>query len=137
MDYNMNQRERDGKLNFPTQIYSDGEDFNSSYHGGIRHFDGLNSETLDWLIENSFADPRECQNDAPIIDDIAAFMRKHPEFTAHGYAVDKGRDDYRPSLEGVDYSGKVTSSLTAAFVDLFGHADELTVNEVSLSCWFD
>ena len=105
-------------------------------HGGIRYYNGLTVQKLKILIENNFADPEECQNLAPSIGEIYAFMQKYPEYTAHGYAVSIDRHDYRVSIEGVE-KGSTFKSIEEFedYMNVFRFCDEF--NPATMRCWFD
>ena len=107
------------------------------YHfGGIARFEGLDVETLKWLLEHNFADPDETQNDSPTIEEFLDFMERHPEFTAHGYAVTDKRDDYRISIEGVETNETPADRETIFdFMGWFRFADELQLDPPY--CWYD
>lgn len=105
--------------------------------GGMQRFAKLDVFTLESLVNEGFADPTDAQNSAPTLGDILNFMKQHPGFTCHGYAVDAKREDYRISIEGVDYQGNPTIEQIVAFVKLFRFADELVIEEDELYCWFD
>lgn len=105
--------------------------------GGIRRFSRLGYETLESLVLMGFADIDDTQNDAPSLGEIRDFLLDNPGFTAHGYAVSESREDCRISLEGVEFLGTTTVAQVTAFQAMFGHADELTISNDRLHCWFD
>ena len=112
----------------------------SQYLGGIRHFKRLNVERLTQLIDNGFVDLTDRQNEAPSIRRIYGFMKKYPNYLAHGYVVDVNRGDYRLSIEGVERGdctedGKIPHKEVYDFYELFHLADEY--DEVNMYCWFD
>ena len=98
---------------------------------------GLTLAALEELVARNFIDLEEQQNDAPTVREILEFMRKHPTFTAHGYAIDKSRDDYRVSIEGVMATDFSVEKDLFAFIELFRFADEFDVSPEQLYCWFD
>lgn len=104
--------------------------------GGIRHFEGLNVKKLKQLLDLNFADPEETQNFAPTIIEIYEFMKKYPEYTAHGYTVVDTRDDYRVSIEGVE-KGNPSDSVEEFqdYMNLFSGMDEFDTS--TMRCWFD
>ena len=115
-----------------------GEPYNKEkYLGGCRHFNKMSLTTLNKLIEKNFADINDCQNCAPSIGEIKRFLKRNPECWCHGYAVSTDRDDYRVSIEGVQYQGTVGKDLIIDFVNTFRYADELEVGEYGIYCWFD
>lgn len=102
----------------------------------IKYYEGLTAAGLDTLIKERFADNNECQNCCPCIKEINKFLHEHPNFTAHGYIVTPRRPDYRVSIEGVE--GKDCNAKDIEdFIDLFGDADDLTVEGGVCYCWFD
>lgn len=108
-----------------------------AYMGGIRRFKNLTYEELVKLRDCNFLDPYDAQNYAPTIEEIMEFMKNHSGFTAHGYVVSPERSNYRLSIEGVEKEGNITNSDKGAFIELFGDADELTMDDNWLYCWFD
>lgn len=112
-----------------------GENYTPEFYDVMR-FDGLTLSQLEKLIEGNFIDLTESQNYAPSIGEIYDFMKKYPEYTAHGYTVHKYRNDYRVSLEGVE-KGKPADSLEEMkdFAELFKYADDF--NAAEMYCWFD
>ena len=109
----------------------------SKYGGGVRDFDGLTYRGCQQLLELHVIDPGETQNDSPSVGEIAEFLKKHPNFTAHGYAVSRERDDYRVSFEGVECGEGYTLSDVQDFFSLFKYPDSLTVDEHGMYCWYD
>lgn len=126
MDMNRDQSARDAML-----IFSD-----EGYIGGVRHFHLLNAETLKALIAQGFADPQDAQNLAPNLGEMLKFLEAHPTFTAHGYAVDGVRTDYRISIEGVN-SEKHSRQDMLDFIDTFKNADDVRVGLDWCFCWYD
>ena len=107
-----------------------------AYMGGVRHFENLSLSKLERLIECNFIDLDDRQNLAPPVREIYDFMKKYPDYTAHGYTVSIMRDDYRVSLEGVSKSnGAKSAEELEDFMRLFKDADE--VDTSSMYCWFD
>lgn len=115
-----------------------GERFNEEkYLGGIRYFEDLKLEALDQLVKEGYLDVEDAQNAAPTAGEIIEFIRKYPDYTAHGYAVSFRRDDCRVSLEGVAKNFPATSiNEFEDFMSLFKDADEIQV-EAQMYCWFD
>ncbi len=113
------------------------------YDGGIARYEGLNAERLGQLVAEGFADPEECQNDAPSIGKFLAFMRREPRALAHGYVVSPQRSDCRVSVEGLRLSftenddGKERARLTRAFTNMCAGADEFRVDSDTLYAWWD
>jgi len=107
------------------------------YLGGIRSFDGVTYEAYHELITANAIDPDDAQNCAPTAGEIGEFLRDHPNFTAHGYAVSPKRDDYRVSFEGVSCDSAYSQNDLLDFVNLFRFADEFSIEPNYLYCWFD
>lgn len=105
--------------------------------GGIKRFEGATFDTLRDLERRNFLHAEEAHNGAPSIGEIMAFLYRHPDFTAHGYAVDPERDDYRISLEGVSLDRKPSFEELSDFARAFRHADDFRIAEDGLFCWFD
>lgn len=106
--------------------------------GGVRRFECLSAKGMEQLIALGYADPDERQNDAPSIQQIFEFCKKHPEFTMHGYAVECKRPDCRISIEGVEgMSSLYSQDAERDFLKLFKDADELIFDEDQAYCWFD
>jgi hypothetical protein len=64
-------------------------------------------------------------------------MKNHPKVTAHGYVVTHEREDYRTSIEGLSFDGKVSKKLLLDFVHLCRQADEFVADERRLYSWWD
>ena len=81
---------------------------------------------------------RDEWNDCPGVDAMfLPFLRRNPEFTAHGYAVDWNREDARISLEGVQRLAPFSKKEMADFIQTFNGADEIDASEEYLYCWYD
>ncbi len=113
-----------------------GEFDRSKYMGGCRRFKGVDLETLDWLLENDFIDPKETQNYSPTVADFREFLKENPTYTVHGYCVIDTRDDYRMNIEGVerDYPAETITELER-FIDFNKDADELDYKDYMYSWW--
>ena len=111
-----------------------GEPYNKSDYkfGGIVRFREMDLETLDTLFKENFIDPNETQNDSPTTLEIFEFMKAHPDFTCHGYAVSPERDDYRISIEGVEYHGELNVDMMIDFLQMFRFADSLQIDREEL-----
>jgi hypothetical protein len=107
------------------------------YMGGIARYQGLTKTKLELLINNNFVDMDGRQNDSPSISEFYEFMKDHPEVKAHGYVVDSSRDDYRVSIEGLEFSGPVSIATMSDFVQLCRYADEFTCEQNALYSWWD
>jgi hypothetical protein len=120
-------------------VYGGAIEWKDHGFGGIARFHGLKIDALHKLIDENFANPEDRQNFAPSISEFAEFMENHPEFNAHGYIVHPSRDDYRVSIEGLQYTGELTNELIADFSDLCRDADDFTIDidTNTLYSWWD
>lgn len=107
------------------------------YSGGIRRFEDLSYRDYEELLYLNVIDPDDRQNLAPTAKEIAEFLRSHPDFRAHGYAVSPERGDYRVSLEGVCCTEEYSLQDVIDFFELFKDPDEIKVEKNCLSCWYD
>lgn len=107
------------------------------YCGGCRRFDGVNYDDCVELLNLGVIDPEDQQNEAPPVEDIVKFLKNHPNFKAHGYAISPKRDDYRVSFEGVECGKHYTLEDVWDFFELFTYPDELSVGRDGMRCWFD
>ena len=107
------------------------------YVGGIRRFEGVSYDDCQELYRLCVLDPTDRQNSAPCVKDIVEFLRAHPNFRAHGYAVSPKREDYRVSFEGVSCNKNYTLEDVWDFFDLFTYPDELRIDKDGIYCWFD
>jgi len=114
-----------------------GIDSDDTYLGGTAEYYGLTIDKLNQLLEENFIDPYERQNDSPTVDEFREFLRDCPEVTAFGYAVHKRRDDYRVSIEGVEFTGPVSMVTMLEFVKLCRYADEFECTQTRLRAWWD
>ena len=108
----------------------------AKYGGGVEYFNGLTAATLRKLIDEKFADPEECQNSSPSIQEFLDFMEEHPGFTAHGYAVTLKREDYRVSIEGIEGKG-IKREDVDEFIQAHRFADDFSFENGRCYCWYD
>ena len=136
-EMNMDQELRDSKLIRPEWVMKHGGSY-VGYMGGIMHFEDMDYDTLQWMVDNRFADPDKYQNDAPAIKDFLIFLKSRPNFRAIGHVVDKDRDNYRLSVEGV--TGIELSDTDQLEFALFARqADEFDLDAETRTCraWWD
>ena len=107
------------------------------YLGGVRRFTDFSYDDYEALLNLGVIDPDDCQNQAPSVFAIAGFLRDHPNFCAHGYAVSPDRDDYRVSLEGVECNGEYSLEDVWDMCSVFLYPDELIISPGLIRCWFD
>jgi hypothetical protein len=105
--------------------------------GGNRHFRGVSVATLKQLVAHNYADPDGSQNLSPTLGQFIAFLEEFPYVEAHGYAVSPLREDYRVTVEGLEYSAPVSQQLRRKFEEMNGRADELICSDERLFCWYD
>jgi hypothetical protein len=110
--------------------------YSSSGIGGVRSFKGLTLKALERLTRLGFANG-EPWNDCPGNTAFLEFLRKHPSWTAHGYAVSPEREDMRVSVEGLEKAGRIGAREKLAFYKAFGRADEFEASESYARCWYD
>lgn len=109
----------------------------SRYCGGIRRFEGVSYADCQELLNLTVIDPKGRQNNAPTAEEIVGFLKDHPGFTAHGYAVSPKRDDYRVSFEGVECGEGYDLQDVWDFFDVFPYPDEYSVTPEGICCWYD
>ncbi len=115
------------------QIIFGRDDMSSDYAG----FSRMTLDTLKKLFDEKFIDGDDSQNDAPTASEMLKFMESHPGFTAHGYAIGHMRDDYRVTIEGLEYVGEYSKETLMDFSEFARLADEFIVNKAALYFWFD
>lgn len=103
------------------------------WSGGIKHYENLDYDTLKYLIEKGYANKDDCQNSCPSIGTIFEVMERNPGLTAHGYFVERERDDDRISIEGVD--GPCSKEDAKIFEDADDYIYDYEDGE--LYCWYD
>lgn len=123
-----------------------GEDYNKeSYMGGIRYFDGIDYDTLSWLVDSGYADPDDCQNSSPSIGD---FLNDTDIYKANvsfdGYAVSPERNDYRVSIDTINIIVPFDDAeMLSYFIELYHSADEFTLypdavtKTYNMRAWWD
>ena len=107
------------------------------YLGGCQSFEHLTLGQLMLLLDEEFVDPEECQNCSPDTMAFKSFLETYPEATVHGYIVSPSRNDYRVTIEGAEYHGEVSRQMLFDFVEMFRYADDFSISDESLYCWFD
>lgn len=127
--------------------------YSSYYVGGIRRFNKLSLEQLQQLVKEDFIDTEDYFNGCPTVGEFLKFVNgikqyvaENPDYTSDdfdiyfiGYAVDISRDDYRVTIEGVEYSSryKVDREIMIKFMDFAKSADELDVTDTKGRAWWD
>jgi len=108
--------------------------------GGIVRFKNLSFDQVKQLMEEKFLNPDDQQNSAPTCGEFFSLISKHPQMRAHGYAVTPNREDYRVSIEGVEFRGLITEEIKDSIIKYeLNDADvfELSIREGYLYCWWD
>jgi hypothetical protein len=105
--------------------------------GGIRRFGGLPLVVLQALIDQHFVDLSEWNNCPGVADMFLPFLKRNPQFTAHGYVVLSSRDDTGVTVEGVEKSGHLTKAEIIDFANTFHRADEIHLTTDYARCWYD
>lgn len=123
------------------------EDYKPENYGSrgslTRHFEDMPLDIAETLIKQGFLDPEETQNESPTVAEFIEFAKEHPDgnFTFHGYVVGPERDDCRVSFEGIEgISDKISKDTMVDFSKMFladYHADDITIEENRLYCWYD
>lgn len=108
-----------------------------SYTFGLALFSYLNGETLQRLVDEGYAKPDDAQNNSPTLGAFLRLMKDHPAFTANGYAVQAERYDCRVTITGQDLRGKPSPQDLEVFKIISEGADERTIAENRLYCWWD
>jgi len=136
-DFNTDQELRDSKLITPEWVKNQGYHDENWYHGGLRHFNDMDYDTLQWMVDNRFADLEERQNDGPTIKSFLRYLKDRPNFSVIGYVVDSSRNDYRLSVDGITATDLSVDD-KEFFSTIFGRwADEYELNDESARAWWD
>jgi hypothetical protein len=132
--YNQDSRTRD------TIIFGKPIDWDNDL-GGAYYFDELTVEQLEQLVNQQFADPAERQNFSPTLGDFLAFAQtqksKGFEFTFEGYVISPKREDYRVSIDGIQFQGDCSYQVITDFHAIAYNADELDIDPTFIRAWWD
>lgn len=94
-------------------------------------------KVLDQLITNGFVE-MDAWNDCPGVAQVfLPFLRRHPSFTAHGYAVSWERGDTRITVEGIEKAHTLAKDEINDFTSTFNGADEIQLTDNYARCWYD
>lgn len=109
------------------------------YVGGIRRFDELTLREIEELDDLGIVDLNDSQNDSPTAGEIIDFLksRKTDGWYVHGYCVGPDRSDFRISFEGVGKRSAPSKQDIIDFAMMFRWADEFSIDEDGLRCWYD
>lgn len=122
------QKERDALLQPYLSISADPNQ--------ILYFRNLPLKVLEILVTRDFVDMNPW-NDCPGTNRFLGFMRRHPNFTAHGYAISFRREDHRITIEGLECQNPLTHNDIVDFCGNFCEADEFQVSNSYARCWYD
>jgi hypothetical protein len=128
-EYNQDDKERQRIIGFHQCRDKDTYD--------CMRFSELTVEDLEELVEKKFADPEMNQNDSPTIGEFLEFVKENPGFTLHGYIITPNRNDYRVSIEGLQFLGEASKATILAFTNFVQGADEIEANDQVLYAWWD
>ena len=104
----------------------------------LSRFRGLPLDVLEKLVAHGFVALGKWNRCAGVDSMFLPFLRRHPEFTAHGYALSNDRPDCRITVEGVECEKAMTDETVSDFTNTFSlHADEVKVSPSYAYCWFD
>jgi hypothetical protein len=105
--------------------------------GGLRCFTCLPLNVLEELISHNFVEMEEWNCCDGVAKLFLPFLRRHPQFSAHGYAVLEGREDTRITIEGVECSALLTIDEIIDFARTFRGADDMALYDDYADCWYD
>jgi hypothetical protein len=105
--------------------------------GGLRYFTGVPLNVLEQLINHNFVEMGPWNSCDGVSDSFLPFLRRHPNFTAHGYSVLPEREDVRVSIEGVEQDTELTKEEIIDFAVTFRDADEMILDTDYARCWYD
>jgi hypothetical protein len=127
-----------------------------NYCGGTAQFKGINLKTLKELQRIGCLDPMDSFNCSPETGEFMDFMepypnnqrrlglRRHPGFTAHGYAYRIDRFEevggilHSIAIEGIELRApKIDWQTTQDFVMAFRCATDFEWEPDHLYCWYD
>ena len=106
-------------------------------HGGISRFKSLPSGVLEKLIFHGFVHLGKWNSCPGVQTLFLPFLLRHPDFTAHGYAVSKEREDSRITIEGIECDASMTIETVIDFANSFRRADDFTLSPSRARCWYD
>jgi hypothetical protein len=113
------------------------EPYVETQFGDICYFRGVPLEMLQKLIEARFVELGPWNSCPGVGNGFLPFMRRHPEFQAHGYLVPWERRDSRITVEGIEKMGPLSLEELVDFADKFREADEMQIRTDYARCWYD
>ncbi len=117
--------------------YFQGEDGRMHWLGGAEAFSNLSVGAMSSLMELGFLDPKGETNGSPTAQDFLDFMKRHPMFTAIGYAIHPARADARITIEGMEARAELDGDTLREFAEFAETADEQEVRMTYCRCWWD
>lgn len=134
-NYNRDYATRD------TIIFGSPIDWQNCCLSGIHSFEALTVDQLQELLDRGFADPTERQNFSPTIGELFQFGQSQKikgfDWTFQGYVVSPNREDYRVSIDGIEWRGDACYQIIADFEVIAQNADELNIEPDFLRAWWD
>lgn len=136
---NKNQTQRDSIL-FENSVVP--------YGNGIARFQSANLKKIEELISLDFLSPTERQNKSPTTQEFIKIAKeitkKYPKLAKqiyfHGYVLDKTREDYKTTLEGMGIergAQDITPELKILLKTQFRDADAIQFDNGEFFCWYD
>jgi hypothetical protein len=105
--------------------------------GGCRYFRGVPLKVLEKMVDHGFVE-LEGWNDCPgVTETFLPFLRRHPEYTAHGHVVSWDGTDPLVCVKGVEKAGDLTKDEISDFARAFAGADELLLSSDYAKCRYD
>ena len=102
------------------------------------YFGGLPLNVLEKLVSLNCIELGEWNNCEGVEDLFLPFLKEHPKFTAHGYALPEDRPDCRITIEGVECDAPMTIQDIIDFSNTFFRgADDISLSPVYAYCWYD
>ena len=111
-------------------------------HGGVLHFgDNINPsitiDTVKKLIDEGYLDEDSSQNYSPTAREFVKFCEKYPQVRMNGFVISPQRSDCDVVLTGLECDTDITLELILDFANNFHYADDFSVSEHWLYCWWD
>jgi hypothetical protein len=106
-------------------------------YGDVIGFNDMPLTVVKQLIQLKLLDMGEWNNCAGVKKMFLPFLKRNPEFRAHGYVVSPERQDSRITIEGVEKDSQLSKDELIDFATTFQAADDLRVTEDYAYCWYD
>ena len=107
------------------------------WFGGLMYIKNVPASVIRELIDKGLADPEDCQNSAPSLEEMCEFCEKHPTYTIHGYVVGRRRDDARVTAEGIESDDMDLDDLQDLLIFRFADDFDIDTKNRSFFCWYD